>query len=98
VFQIDSAGANARRSTGCFHRAAAIPAAARNRLARSPGDHLDETACEGLSDLVEADIAAAIGRRLRKLAKHQSIQAVGGAAPTCQIFRSVADRLHQFRV
>src|SRR5260221_8560889 len=57
-----------------FHRAAAIAGSRRHRLVRPPGNHLDETAGEYLSDLVEADIAAAVGGGLRELAEHHQFR------------------------
>ena len=45
-------------------------AVAATGLRAPPGDHLDKAAGEQLSDLVEADIAAAIGRGLRQFAEH----------------------------
>src|SRR5258708_5114700 len=51
-----------------FHRAAAIAGSRRHRLVRPPGNHLDETAGEYLSDLVEAHIAAAAAGAPRELA------------------------------
>ena len=80
-----------------FHRAAAIPGGRRNGLLRAAGNHLDKAAGEKLSDLVEADIAAAIGGGLRQLAEHHQFgQRRRAADPPC--LGPVADRFHQFRV
>ena len=81
---------------GCFHRAAAIAGGCRHRLVRPPGNHLDETAGEYLSDLVEADIAAAVGGGLRELAEHHQFGQRRRAADPPDL-GAVADRLHQFR-
>src|SRR5260221_13542410 len=78
-----------------FHRAAAIAGSRRHRLVRPPGNHLDETAGEYLSDLVEADIAAAVGGGPRELAEHHQFRQRRAAADPPDP-GAVADRLHQF--
>src|SRR5260370_21511687 len=56
-----------------FHRAAAIAGLDRHSFARPTRDHLDKAAGEQRSDLVETDIAAAIGGCLRKPAETHTI-------------------------
>jgi len=53
-----------------FHGATAIPDCGRYRLLLPPGDHLDKTAGEQLTNLVKTDIATPIGRGLRKFTEH----------------------------
>ena len=62
---IHSAASTARR------RSRAVTLGCLLRLAR---DHLDKAAREELADLVEADVAAAICRRLRQLAEHHQFR------------------------
>src|SRR5260370_40293269 len=71
-----------------FHRAAAIAGLDRHSFARPPRDHLDKAAGEQLSDLVETDIAAAIGGRPRQLPQHPPLRA-GAAGPAHPDPRSV---------
>src|SRR5256885_9250872 len=76
---------------GCFHRAAAIAGGCRHRLVRPPGNHLDETAGEYLSDLVEADIASAVGGGLRERAEHHQFREPRAASEPPSL-RAVAQR------
>ena len=77
--------------------AAAIPPGGRGRLRASPADHLDKAAGEQLPDLVETDVAAAIGCGLGQFAQHHQFRQRRGAADLPDI-ALVADRLHQFRL
>src|SRR5437899_2176344 len=79
-----------------FHRPAAVADSRRHGLAPPSGNRFDETAGEYLSDLVEADIAAAVGGGLRELAEHHQFGQRRRAADPPD-FRAVADRFHQFR-
>jgi hypothetical protein len=79
-----------------FHRAATIPGSRCHRLVRSSGNHLDKPAGEDMSDFVETDIAAAIGRRLGQFAKHHQFgQRRRDADPPD--LGPVADRFHKLR-
>jgi hypothetical protein len=66
------------------------------RFRAPPGDHLDKTAGEQLSDLVEAEIAPAIGRGLCQFAQHHQFWQRRGGADLPDI-GLVADCFHQFR-
>ena len=79
-----------------FDRAAAIPGSRRHRLLRAPRHHLDETARQHLSDLVEPDIVAAIGGGLREFAQHHQFGQRRRCADPPDL-GAVADRFHQFR-
>ena len=61
----------------------------------APRHHLDETVRQQLADLVEPDIAAAVGRCLREFAEHHQF-GQRRCAPIRQTSVLVADRFHQF--
>ena len=75
ILQVDRSDANWHRSTAPFPPRGGgrgrRPAPALRGL---PGDHLDKAAGQHLADLVEADVAAAICRRLRQLAQHHQFR------------------------
>ena len=65
IFQIDLVVRVCIDPQRSFHRAAAVARGVGSGFARLAGNHFDKTARQHLTDLVEADVAAAICCRLR---------------------------------